>query len=193
MGGAYFRLKPFSMSRLFVALEIPEIVADALSTIQSGVEGARWLPIENFHLTLAFIGEVDRHGYNAAIDALSTIEAPVFDLRLSGIGHFGDRKKPHTLWAGVEASPPLVHLQSKVETALRRAGFTLERRKFKPHVTIAYLKNVSQEAAALFSAQHGLFSCGPFPVNAFHLYTSHLGNEAAFYRIEASYSLSSSR
>lgn len=181
------------MHRLFVALEIPEIVADALSTLQSGIEGARWRPIENFHLTLAFIGEVDRHGFNAAIDALAEIEAPAFEIRLSGIDFFSDRKRPHALWAGAAPSAPLNHLQAKVVNALRRAGFAIESRKFKPHVTLAYLKNTPQETAALYSAQHGLFSCGPFPVKAFHLYSSQLGSDAAVYAIEASYSLSSSR
>lgn len=179
------------MHRLFVALEIPEIVADALSTIQYGVEGARWRPVDNFHLTLAFIGEVDRHGFSAAIDALSAIDAPAFEMRLSGIGAFGD-KKPHALWVGAEASPALSHLQAKAESALRRAGFALEKRKFVPHVTLAYLRGASQDAVMQYCAMHGLFSCGPFPVNEFHLYSSRLGNEASSYEIEASYALSSS-
>ena len=180
------------MHRLFVALEIPEIVADALTVLQSGVEGARWVKPENFHLTLAFIGGADRHGYSAALECLAKVEAPAFDLRLSRIGLFGD-KKPHALWAGVEPSQALAHLQAKVETALRREGFDLEKRKFKPHVTLAYLKNVPSDAAALYAAQHGLFSCGPFPVDAFHLFSSELGGEGAHYAIEASYALSSSR
>ena len=178
------------MHRLFAALEIPEIVADALTVLQSGVDGARWRPAENFHLTLAFIGETDRHGFNAAIDALSTVDAPPFELRLKGAGFFGD-KQPRALWAGIESSPSLDHLQAKTEQALRRAGFNLEKRKFKPHVTLAYLRGVSLDAAALYAAQHGLFSCGPFPVDAFHLYSSQLGSDASVYNIEASYALSS--
>lgn len=180
------------MSRLFVALSLSEIVADALSVLQYGVEGARWRPVENFHLTLAFIGEADRHGFGAAVDVLSTIEAPAFDMRLKGAGFFGD-KRPTSLWAGVEQNDALAHLQGKVEAALRRAGFELERRKFTPHVTLAYLRNTQQDAAARYCAEHGLFSCGPFPVEAFHLYSSQLGGEASHYEIEASYSLSSSR
>ncbi len=180
------------MPRLFVALEIPEIVSDALTFIQSGVEGARWVRPENFHLTLAFIGETDRHGFSAALDALAGIEAPACELRLSGVGVFGD-KTPHSLWAGVAASPELTHLQAKVEAAMRRAGFDIERRKFAPHVTLAYLKNVSRDAAERYAAMHGLFSCGPFPVEAFHLYSSVLGRGGAHYEIEASYALSSSR
>ena len=180
------------MHRLFVALSLPEVVSDSLTTLQFGVEGARWRPVENFHVTLAFIGKADRHGFDAAIDALSAIEAPAFDLRLSGIGTFGD-KKPYALWAGADAAPELLHLQAKVETALRRAGFDLEKRKFKPHVTLAYLKGTTQDAAELYAAQHGLFSCGPFPVEEFHLYSSTLGNNTSSYEIEASYALSSSR
>jgi len=180
------------MHRLFVALEIPEIVADALTVLQSGVDGARWRPADNFHLTLAFIGETNRHGFDSAIEALSSIEAPAFELRLTGVGFFGD-KQPRALWAGVEPSGALDHLQAKTEQALRRAGFNLEKRKFKPHVTIAYLRGVRQDTAMRYSAQHGLFSCGPFPVDAFHLYSSQLGNDASVYNIEASYALSSSR
>lgn len=180
------------MHRLFVALELPELVADSLSTLQYGVDGARWRPVDNFHLTLAFIGEVDRHGLDDAIACLATIEAPVLELRLSGAGFFGDRQ-PRALWVGVEPSQALMHLQSKVEQALRRGGFALEKRKFKPHVTLAYLRNAPVEVAAEYSSQHGLFSCGPFPVNAFHLYSSQLGNQTSVYTIEASYALSFSR
>ncbi len=180
------------MPRLFVALDLPEIVADALTQIQYGVDGARWRPVENFHVTLAFIGEADRHDFASALDALSTIDAPAFEMRLKGAGFFGD-KRPSSLWAGVEASNALDHLQSKVETALRRSGFELERRKFTPHVTLAYLKGATREAAAQYCAEHGLFSCGPFPVEEFHLYSSRLGGEASHYEIEASYALSSSR
>jgi 2'-5' RNA ligase len=182
----------FAMHRLFVALEIPEIVADALSTMQYGVDGARWRDVDSLHLTLAFIGETDRHGFAAAMDALAAIDAPAFEMRLTGVGVFGD-KKPRSLWAGVEENPGLRHLQAKVETALRRAGFSLEKRKFIPHVTLAYLRGVMPETAMTYCAAHGLFSCGPFPVNEFHLYSSRLGNETSVYDIEASYALSPSR
>ncbi len=180
------------MPRLFVALSVPDSIADALSTLQNGVEGARWRPIENFHLTLAFIGEVDRHGMNAAVEALSHIDAPAFDMRLTGIGSFGDRK-PRALWAGVENEAGLTHLQSKVEIALRRAEFDLENRKFTPHVTLAYLKGARRDDVSRYCAVNGIFSSAPFSVTEFHLFSSRLGGEASHYEIEASYSLSSSR
>lgn len=179
------------MTRLFVALDIPEPIRDALASLQNGVEGARWRPVENFHLTLAFIGDTDRHGFRDACDALAEIEAPPFDLHLSGIGFFGERK-PRALWASAAPLPELLHLQSKVETALRRRGFDLETRKFTPHVTLAYLKGTRRDDAAAYCAVNGLFSTDAFPVLAFHLYSSQLGGKASHYEIEASYSLSSS-
>lgn len=181
-----------AMARLFVALSIPDAVRDALSTLQNGVDGARWRPPENFHITLAFIGEADRHQFNDAIDALSQIDAPAFDLTLAGAGSFGERK-PRALWAGVKSEPGLTHLQSKVETGLRRAGFDLEARKFTPHVTLAYLKAARRDDALRYCAANALFSTAPFCVREFHLYASHLGAGASHYEIEASYSLSSSK
>lgn len=180
------------MPRLFVALSVPETVSDALCRLQNGLEGARWRPAENFHLTLTFIGETDRHGMTDAIEALSGIEAPGFQLRLSGLGSFGERK-PRAVWAGAEHSSALLHLQSKVETALRRKGFELERRKFTPHVTLAYLKGARRNDVAAYCAVNGFFSTALFEVDEFHLYSSQLGNNASHYEIEASYSLSSSR
>ena len=114
------------MPRLFVALSIPESIADALAPLQNGVEGARWRPLENFHLSLAFIGETDRHGFDAALDAMTTIDAPPIELKISGLGYFGD-KRPRALWAGVETAPNLIHLQAKIESALRRKDFEFER------------------------------------------------------------------
>ena len=180
------------MHRLFVALSLPEVIADALSQLQWGVDGARWRPVENFHLTLEFIGDVDRHGLDDVANAMAGVSAPSFQLTLAGCDFFGG-KRPRALWAGVRPSLELEHLQSKVEYALRRYGLPLENRKFVPHVTLAYLKTTTQAEAAQFCKSHSLFSCGPFPVREFHLYVSHLGGEASHYEILETYSLSSSR
>lgn len=177
------------MHRLFVAIALPPDVAELISRLQNGMRGARWLPDGNFHLTLSFIGDADRHGLGEISSALAQISAPAFDLRLKGCGFFGDRK-PRALWVGAAANPALSHLQSKVAVALKRAGFEEEKRKFTPHVTLAYLSGATADAAAGFCAVNGLFSAGPFPVAEFHLFESHLGSEAAHYEIVESYALS---
>lgn len=178
------------MHRLFVAIALPSEVVDFLSELQNGMRGARWLRSENFHLTLAFIGETDRHGLDEVSSALAAISAPRFDLRLAGCGFFGERK-PRALWVGVAANPMLAHLQSKIAVAIRRAGFPEEKRKFTPHVTLAYLNGVSADAAAGFCAANGLFSAEPIPVSEFHLYESHLGSEGAHHEIIETYALQS--
>ena len=178
------------MHRVFIALSLPEVVADALTQLQSGIDGARWRPVENFHLTLQFVGDVDRHGLDEVATALGGILAPGFQLTLSGCWFFGG-KHPRLLYAGTKPSPELNHLQAKVEQALRRLGLPLENRKFVPHVTLAYLKHIEQDTVAAYAARHSLFSCGPFPVREFHLYLSHLGGDVSHYEKVETYPLSS--
>ncbi len=178
------------MARLFVALDLPEETRDALMALQTGFPTARWVDADNLHLTLAFIGEVDPRQADDLDAALSGVSAPRFDLTLKGCGCFGDRS-PHALWAGVEANPALDHLQAKVESALRRAGGDIERRRFTPHVTLAYLRGAGPDAAAAWVSAHGLFRDGPIPIDGFHLFESTLRRSGASYDILASYPLSS--
>ena len=176
------------MLRLFTALSLPEVAADALAQLQSGVDGARWIAPDSFHLTLQFIGETDKHGLADIHSALQGASAPSFSLTLSGCGFFGE-SKPRALWVGAAANPALAHLQAKLVTALARAGFAGEKRKFVPHVTLAYLSGAAPAAVASFAAGHGLFSFGPFPIGEFHLYQSHLGGEGSHYEILETYYL----
>ena len=113
-----------AMYRLFTAIALPEIAEDSLSQLQSGLDGARWVPEGNFHLTLQFIGDADRHGLEDVHSALVQASAPGFDVALSACGYFGDAK-PRAVWAGVAPNPGLHHLQSKVATALARRGSTV--------------------------------------------------------------------
>ena len=109
---------------------------------------------------------------------------------MKGLGYFGD-DRPSALWEGVAPSSELDHLQAKVTRALRMTGDELERRKFKPHVTLAYLNRaVPESECASYCARHGLFSCGPFPVDEFHLYSSAQSRQINIYEIEASYAFS---
>jgi 2'-5' RNA ligase len=182
----------FAMHRLFTALSLPEIAEDSLSQLQSGLDGARWTQEGGFHLTLQFIGEVDRHGLEDVDSALRRVSAPGFDVTLSACGYFGDQK-PRAVWAGVAPNPGLHHLQSKVATALARAGFKGEKRKFVPHVTLAYLNGAAPGAVAAYCASHGLYSFGPFRAAEYHLYQSHLGGEGSHYEILETYTLAPPR
>lgn len=176
------------MIRLFVALAIADLEAQALSIIQCGVPGARWQVREQLHLTLRFIGDVDGRDAAAVDDALSVISVPGFNLRLKGVGEFGS-KHPQALWAGVEKNEALLHLQRKIETALQRAGFAPEGRKYVPHVTLARLRGTPRGAVMDYLTDHALYASEPFAVNRFSLFSSVLTPNGSKYAIEQDYEL----
>lgn len=176
------------MTRLFVALSLPDEVATPLNWIQSGVPGARWQTRDQLHLTLRFIGEADGREADAIDDALSGIAAPGFSLQLKGVGEFGG-KRPHSLWAGIDQNEALLHLQRKIETALQRVGRPADKHKFTPHITLARLKGAQQGRVMDWLTDHALFASIPFPVHAFILYSSLLTSDGSIYRAEKAYRL----
>ena len=175
--------------RLFVALDLPRSLRARLSWMAGGLPGARWVAPENYHVTLRFIGELPGWRAEEVDGALASLRAPAFTLQLAGIGTHQKGSKVEALWAGVERSPALDHLQAKVETALQRAGLERERRRFAPHVTLARLDAVPEVKVAAWVAQHNLFRAPPTPVGQFVLYSSLLGKDQAVYAPEVEYQL----
>ena len=177
------------MFRLFVGISLPADVRLRLAAMCSGLPGAKWIDPESMHLTLRFIGEVDG-GQAEDIDAaLRRVSAPAFDLGISGIDCFETGGKVHTLWVGIDKQPLLVRLHDKVDSALVRAGCEPERRKFKPHVTLARFRSDAQARIGSFIQMHNRTAIGPFPVDHFTLFRSHPGSEKAHYEELAEYAL----
>lgn len=156
------------MPRLFTALEIPRDAALSLSLLRGGLPGARWVDVENYHLTLRFIGDVEGHVADEIANALDRVRRPSFPLTLSGVGAFG-QKKPHAVWAGVAASPDLYALQGEIGRICQRIGLTADPRKFTPHVTLARMKNAAPRDVAAYLSARGNFAAAPFRVNRFVL------------------------
>jgi RNA 2',3'-cyclic 3'-phosphodiesterase len=177
------------VTRLFVSLELPDLVKQTLGALCNDVPGARWALPEQIHLTLRFIGEVDGLGFQDVGDALASVRAVPFDLVLRGVGHFPPRGEPRMLWAGVEKSESLLLLHDRVESALVRVGIERERRKFAPHVSLARLRATPARAVASFLARNALFRTDPIAIEEFHLVSSQLTSKHAVYRNEASYLL----
>ena len=125
------------MPRLFVGLELPESLKQAIAGLQCGLRDARWLDEDGLHLTLAFIGDVDGSARRRIEEALSRVEAPSLEVELHGLGHFPLRGSPRVLWTGASPAAELRFLAAAVRRELSRAGYPPERRKFAPHVTIA--------------------------------------------------------
>ena len=176
------------MIRLFAAVEIPQSVRLRLTLLQGGVPGARWMPSENLHLTLRFIGEVDEATASDIDGVLGTLRGPAFELTLKGVGEFGGRD-PHALWVGIAPNPILLRLAAKIESALQRMGRPAETRKYSPHVTLARLRDAPPQKIGEFLAAHALFDSGPFAVNAYSLFSSHQTPRGSLYSAERTYPL----
>ncbi len=178
------------MYRLFIAIDFPDTVKDDLANMCFGVPGAKWVPKDQMHLTIRFIGDVDEAGYHAVSSGLSDVNASRFEIVLKGVGYFPPRNKPRVLWAGLEKSEALMELRDFVESSLRECGIPPEERKFAAHVTLARLApNPTLSAITGFLSANGLFSTQPVPVEEFHLYSSVLTNTGAIHRREATYGL----
>jgi len=176
------------MPRLFVAIRPPEPVRDLLLDLMEGMSGARWQDEEQLHLTLRFIGEVDRHTAQDVHAALGSLHHPAFDLALSGLGMFDRRGVPATLWAGVGPAEPVRSLHRKVDQAVARAGLEPERRAFHPHITLARLGRGAGPLDAFLARSGGLTS-PPFHVDSFALIESRLGPGGAIHSVLESYPL----
>jgi 2'-5' RNA ligase len=83
------------MPRLFAAVEIPHNAAMSLWLLRGGLPGARWIDIENYHLTLRFIGDVEHHVADEFADALGRIRRFEFKMGLSGLGVSAARSRIH--------------------------------------------------------------------------------------------------
>jgi 2'-5' RNA ligase len=176
------------MHRLFVAVRPPRHIREILLGAMGGISGARWQSDDQIHLTLRFIGAVDRHRAGDVHAALGTIHQSPFDIALNGVGTFAKRGSPDAVWAGVTPQEPLRELHKKVDAALGRVGLAPERRAFVPHITLARLKPASGPIGG-FLEQAGALSSPPFPVDAFALFESDLTNERAVYTIIERYPL----
>jgi 2'-5' RNA ligase len=177
------------MIRLFAALSLPPEIVKGLVRRQTGVDSARWRPSESLHVTLRFFGEV-REDVARDLDAeLAGVDVPPFEITLEGAGSFGEGRDIHAIWAGVAENPELRRLAEACETAARRAGLKPEKRRYKPHVTLAYLKQADPVEVAGWIQGHNLLKSPPITVDSFGLYSSMLGSEGSHYRLEAEYPL----
>ena len=176
------------MHRLFVAIRPPDRIRDLLLAAMGGISGARWQEDDQLHLTLRFIGDVDRHRARDVHAALGAVHHPRFEIALDGIGLFDRRGQPGTIWAGLAPQEPLRTLHKKIDQAMVRVGIEREQRAYLPHITLARLKRSSGTVRDLLEQSGGLTS-PPFFVDRFSLFESQLTPDGAVYTIIETYAL----
>jgi 2'-5' RNA ligase len=173
---------------LFVAIRPPEPIRDLLIDAMDDSADFRWQDDEQLHLTLRFVGEVDRPVASDLADALSRVRAEPLMLRIHGVGRF-EQRNSGALWAGVEPKQPLAALAAKVERACVGIGLEPERRAFHPHITLARWKGRRSHEVRRFLERTAALVSEPFSVDSFALFESRLSRHGAHYEQVASYPL----
>lgn len=177
------------MARLFVALDLPDDLRTRLVGMQGGIDGARWSPAENMHITLRFVGEVAETTIGDIVDALADVRCASFAVTVSGVGRFATGNRTRALWFGVEKSAEIAALHAGIDRALIRAGLAPEGRKYTPHVTVARFGGGRggrgggpPETRVLhwIEAHDGFFAL-PFEAREFVLYESRIGRNGPVY------------
>ncbi|HXS49079.1 MAG TPA: RNA 2',3'-cyclic phosphodiesterase [Sphingomicrobium sp.] len=176
------------MHRLFVAIRPPEPIRDLLVDAMQQNADFRWQEDEQLHITLRFVGEVDRPAADDLADALGRIRAAPLQLRIAGVGRF-EQRNSGALWAGVEPKLPLAVLAAKVERVCQSVGLEPERRAFHPHITLARWKGRRTREVQDFLERGRGLSSPPFLVDRFILFESRLSRHGAHYEAVEAYSL----
>jgi len=173
-----------SLMRVFIAIEFPHQTLDVIDKQTARLRQAvgddiiRWIPAQNMHLTLKFIGDIA----NSHVDFLKqmlTHEAathPQFDIQIGGLGTFPNSRMPRILWVGLHAPAVLASLHKSIDAGASRLGYEKEERAFSPHLTIGRARQnidpteLSKVRAALNTIQLGNIAIAR--VDSVHLFKS---------------------
>jgi RNA 2',3'-cyclic 3'-phosphodiesterase len=181
-----------SLLRAFIAVEIPagirQAVCHTTADLRQGIGSlVRWVPVDNMHLTLTFLGDVSPSN----IDMLSQMiraEADLFgcfEFHLGGLGSFPSLKRPRVIYIGIQAPAALEALHRGIEAASRRLGYDSEERGFSPHLTIGRVRqNVTateQQTIRRALEATKIDSLGTARVDSVHLYRSDLKPNGSVY------------
>ncbi len=176
------------MPRLFAGLEIPDPISDHLSDLRNGLRKARWIDPGDYHVTLRFFGDIDGELAGEIADQFASIRHPPLTLGIDGLDVFGGNR-PRALFARIAPNAALHALQHTIEHKIRRAGCDPEARQFRPHITIARIKGVSKEAVAGWLQNFGDFSCQPFGIDRFALFSARPSRGGGPYLVEQTFPL----
>lgn len=182
-----------SLLRAFIAVEIPSslqhVIQESTASLHKslGDELIRWVPMQNVHLTLKFLGDVSPSNLNL-IKQMLTAEAgqhPCFEMQIKSIGSFPNSRRPRVIWVGLHAPAALESLQRGIESASARLGYATDEKSFSPHLTIGRVKQnlsapeIQRIRAELEKTKIGLL--GVVHVDGAHLFKSDLQPSGSVY------------
>lgn len=179
--------------RLFLALVPPEPVRLMLLERMYGLAGARWQGDAQLHVTLRFIGDVDRHAGDALLLALRHQHFRRVEARIDGFGCFERRGRVDQLWAGLAPRESLTTLHARLDRLCVSCGLEPEGRKYVPHITLArFARSMapSEVAVADWISGQPLMAGDVFAFDRVALMESHLGRDGSVYEVIAEVGMS---
>jgi len=137
-------------TRTFIGIpvEVPDPLADVMSELQKLFvdERIRWVPLNQMHITLRFLGDISTNDISSVRDRLKTAyrrEAPI-TIFFRGLGTFGHRSNLGVLWAGIDGEEHIVRLRKTTDHCLAPIFPDVEKRAFRPHLTLARMKHLKE-------------------------------------------------
>ena len=182
-----------SFLRGFIAVEIPSSLQHTIQESTASLRHmlsddlVRWVPPQNVHLTLKFLGDVSSSNLDL-IKQMLTAEAAQhqsFEMQAKGIGSFPNSRRPRVIWIGLQAPAALESLQRGIESASARLGYATDEKSFSPHLTIGRVKQnlsapeIQRIRSALEQTNIGLL--GIVYIDAAHLFKSDLQPSGSVY------------
>src|SRR3954452_9353831 len=152
------------MHRLFVGIRPPEHIRDLLIDVMDDSPDFRWQDEEQLHITLRFIGEVERPVAADVAGSLGQVRSAPLQLRIKDVGRF-EQRSSGALWAGVEPKEPLAALAAKVERVSQSVGLEPERRAYHPHITLARWKGRRTREVASYLERKSCLASEPWDVD----------------------------
>lgn len=182
------------MPRIFVAIPVSNHLQLALSRVKPhSSAGMRWVAPKNLHLTIRFLGEISEEQLGRVFSAVSQAarEGPgPFTLHVEGIGAFPSTNQARVIWAGVSGDhKPLTQLYERVQARLHDVGFPVEKRPFRPHITLARLRNPAPLSPELRRLAKQSF--GSWRIDTLQVMESKLKPTGAEYIVRQQYALES--
>jgi RNA 2',3'-cyclic 3'-phosphodiesterase len=175
--------------RLFIGLELPQTTRELLGKLDPDIRGVRWMPVEQMHLTMSFLGQIEAEEEARLCTALTEVRVAPFFLPVAGVGVFGG-DRPTVVWAGVgRGHPHLFALHKHIQDAVLRAGLEPDLRSFHPHVTLGRVKNLARHELKAFLSKYAQVEFDFVRVESFTLFSSVLSPDGALHTVEMRLSL----
>ncbi|MCB2178915.1 RNA 2',3'-cyclic phosphodiesterase [bacterium] len=179
--------------RSFIAVDLPDALNTALEKASKELQQelsdspVRWVPVNNIHLTLKFLGDVSDNNIPVLQTILRTEAANhhIFEVSIGGFGVFPNAIRPRVLWVGVEAPDELMSLQRRIDMETARLGYAPDQRPFNPHLTLGRVSRNASPAQVRkigdFLKKHKIGFLGAARIETVTLYRSDLSPSGAVY------------